>query len=273
MTDGKKIKKLWDLYENAVQDPSYTVDVVDELYSRVFRKSPKQLREDFCGTFAVGREWIKRGRGRRALGLDISEPVAKEAVRRNGALLTPAEQKRAAIHCRDVRSVTKTKADVVLAENFSFFVFKERNELLQYFKACHRSLDKKGIVILDVIGGPEFTEAPRVYREMRDAPTRSGRMRQKYSHTWCQRRYDPSTAFGLYSIGFEVGGKKIRHAFTYDWRVWTVPEIRDCLRDAGFDEVKVFLDEEMAKLTINEVSSLPNTFETWLCLVVGIKRK
>ena len=35
-------------------------------------------------------------------------------------------------------------------------------------------------------------------------------------------------------------GTKLRKAFTYDWRLWTIPEIRECLADAGFRRSHVY---------------------------------
>lgn len=273
MNSQKKIPELWSLYECAVQDPAYSVDVADDIYRRIFRKAPSRLREDFCGSFAVGREWVKRGRQRRAVGLDFSPDSAAQALSRNSELLTPEEQRRIEFILSDVRTVTRSKVDIILAENFSFFVLKQRKELLDYFKACYRSLDKNGVFVLDVIGGAGFVDTPRVERRFnRVAKPRAG-MPKTFTHTWNQRHYDPATAFGLYTIGFEVGKKKIPDAFSYDWRVWTVPELRDCLADAGFDEVKLFWDGENKKPSLKEVVTIPNEWECWLSVLVGVKRK
>ncbi len=273
MRDKENLTKLWALYEAAVQDPPRTVDVVDDVYRRIFRTAPLTLREDFCGTFAVGREWIKRGSKRRALGLDLSKPVARAAVRYNRELLSSEEQRRAAIRCSDVRTVTRGKTDVILAENFSYFVFKKRTELLEYFKACYRSLGKNGLVALDFIGGPEFLLTPFVERQTRRISPPQPGLPKKFAYTWNQLRYDPATAFGLYSIGFEFDGKTIPNAFLYDWRVWTLPEIRECFHDAGFDEMKIFWDDyDEPKEKLPEVRTIKNTPDAWLCLLVGIKR-
>ena len=36
------------------------------------------------------------------------------------------------------------------------------------------------------------------------------------------------------------GGGTLRRAFTYKWRLWTIPEIREVLAEAGFREVTVY---------------------------------
>lgn len=270
--DMKDLEQLWDLYEAAVQDPPYTVKVVETIYSKIFRRAPETLREDFCGTFAVGRSWIQSHAERRALGLDISKRVIRAATRRNRTLLAADEQRRARVVCADVRTVERVKADIILAENFSFFALKTRRGLLDYFEACYRSLKGEGAVVLDMVGGKNFLETPHSEKQKkRISPPREG-LPKRFTYIMNQENYDPSTAFGRYSIDFELGKKRVRNAFTYDWRVWTLPEVRECLLEAGFDEVKIFWDDEKKRFSIREISSIPNRWGLWLCLVVGVKR-
>lgn len=33
----------------------------------------------------------------------------------------------------------------------------------------------------------------------------------------------------------------LKHAFTYHWKMWTIPEILELLREAGFEEVHVWM--------------------------------
>jgi len=35
-------------------------------------------------------------------------------------------------------------------------------------------------------------------------------------------------------------GTELKNAFTYDWRLWTVPELREALANAGFRKVTVW---------------------------------
>jgi hypothetical protein len=39
----------------------------------------------------------------------------------------------------------------------------------------------------------------------------------------------------------------MKHAFTYTWRVWSLPEARDVLLDAGFKNVKVYWEGDDEK--------------------------
>ena len=35
-------------------------------------------------------------------------------------------------------------------------------------------------------------------------------------------------------------GSRLKKAFTYDWRLWTLPEIRELLDEAGFSRITVY---------------------------------
>ena len=39
-------------------------------------------------------------------------------------------------------------------------------------------------------------------------------------------------------------GSKIKQAFSYSWRLWTAPELRDVLLEAGFRKVTVYWEGE-----------------------------
>ncbi len=44
-------------------------------------------------------------------------------------------------------------------------------------------------------------------------------------------------------IHFELpDGSRMDKAFRYEWRLWTIPEIREILQEAGFSKVTVYLE-------------------------------
>ena len=50
-----------------------------------------------------------------------------------------------------------------------------------------------------------------------------------------RKKYNPITGEGLFYIHFKFDdGSRIKRAFTYDWRVWTLPELKEILSEAGF---------------------------------------
>ena len=39
-------------------------------------------------------------------------------------------------------------------------------------------------------------------------------------------------------------GSRIKKAFSYDWRLWTLPEIREVMEEAGFSNTRVYWEDE-----------------------------
>jgi hypothetical protein len=56
-----------------------------------------------------------------------------------------------------------------------------------------------------------------------------------FDHVWEQRSFDPVTHRVDCRIHFRCrDGSRLDDAFAYDWRMWTLPELLDLLREAGF---------------------------------------
>ena len=78
-------------------------------------------------------------------------------------------------------------------------------------------------------------------------------------------------------IHFEKpSGKRMKRAFAYDWRLWTILELREGLSEVGFVTTEVYwegVDEESGEgdgiFTLEE--NAENT-ESWIAYVVGVKQ-
>jgi SAM-dependent methyltransferase len=227
-----------DLYERSVQDPPSECDFVEqvwgEFHSARRRSRPARrcmvIREDFCGTAAVAIEWVRRGRGRRAFGVDLDQAVLARARMLAARRLSPAMRRRLTLLNADVRGAAAPRADAILALNFSYFVFKTRAALRRYLRGVHQSLKPGGLIILDAYGGSDsFTET----REEQDF--------DGFTYVWDQHSYNPVTHEVINHIHFRFpDGSELRRAFTYDWRLWTLPELRELLAEAGFRSVTVY---------------------------------
>jgi len=115
---------------------------------------------------------------------------------------------------------------VTVAFNFSYFIFKQRRQLLRYFKSARDGLRDQGIFVIDLYGG---ADAQQRMLENRDHDT--------FEYVWDQDLFDPITHHVVNHIHFEFrDGSKLRKAFSYDWRLWTMPELRDLLDEAGFSK-------------------------------------
>ena len=64
-----------------------------------------------------------------------------------------------------------------------------------------------------------------------------------FTYVWDQNTFDAITHDVTNFIHFEFqDGTKLKRAFRYDWRFWTMPELREVLEEAGFSKVHVYWD-------------------------------
>jgi SAM-dependent methyltransferase len=224
--------KHW-LYQEAVQSPEQHFDFFDRVYKERNTRKPRSLKEDFCGTALLAREWVLLREDNTAIGVDLDAPTLRWGREHNLDDLQKHEQKRVVLKRDNVLNVTRPKTDLVVALNFSYNIFHSRVALREYFVAARKSLKKGGLFIGDIFGG---WEAQKPMEER----TRYG----GFTYVWDQTSYDPIANFGEYNIHFEFhDGGGIRRAFTYRWRLWTIPEITEILGEAGFDKVAIYWDE------------------------------
>ncbi|MFP4144693.1 MAG: SAM-dependent methyltransferase [Phycisphaeraceae bacterium] len=268
MTRQAKAKQAdkYALYQQAVQDPETEIAFLERAYRSHFGRTPRVLREDFCGAFAVCCEWAKK-RGRSAVGVDVDPEPLAWGREHNLAKLDAEARKRVRTLEQDVREVRGPRADVVAAANFSFWIFEQRAELLRYFKAARRNLAREGVLVLDMMGGSEsYVEEQEEVRRCRG-----------FRYVWEQVRFDPVSSTGRWHIHFRFpDGSELTRAFSYDWRLWTIPEVRELLEEAGFDESHVYwegTDPETGEgdgqwRKVRSAASDP----AWIAYVVAVKR-
>lgn len=193
-------------------------------------RRPLHLREDFCGTALLCTHWAKSHPERTATGLDIDRPTLEWGRAHNLPKIGPAAA-RVTLLEHDVLVPTRRKVEVIGAYNYSYQIFRDRKVLLQYFRAAYRSLTDDGLFVLDALGGPETTR-PRIERR---------RVSGGWTYIWEQERYDVINAGFLCHISFEFrDGTALRRAFTYDWRQYSLSELRDLLHEAGFVGVDAY---------------------------------
>jgi len=220
----------YELYERAVQDPEGDVVRVRRMFERVYGRRPHTLREDFCGTAVFAAAWVAAHGESRAVGIDLDPEPLAWGRRTHVEKLRPDQAARLRLVLGDVRTARTAKVDVAVAFNFSFFLFKTRPELLAYFRHVRAGLSAEGLFVLDAYGGPESYER-------REERRRCG----GFTYVWDQHRFDPITHHAVCHIHFEFrDGSRMRRAFSYDWRLWTIPELREILAEAGFSETTVY---------------------------------
>jgi SAM-dependent methyltransferase len=246
------------LYELAVQDGEAEVALVDRILRRHGRR-PLRLREDFSGTALVSSEWVRRGRARTAVAVDI-DPAVHEWARAHRMPSLGEASERLRLVGGDVRASPGRGFDAVVALNFSYSVFKRREELRDYLRRARGALAPGGVMILDAFGG---WEAQKELVERR-------RIRGGVTYVWEQESFDPITHHIRCAIHFEVAGRRrLRRAFHYDWRLWTLPELTELLREAGFEEVYVLWDVAAGPGARYAARRRATNQPGWLAYVVG----
>jgi len=255
-------------YQHSVQEPDHEVRVFDQVYRDAFNTKPLTLREDFCGTFAVSCEWAKSDKNRQAVGLDICPETLDWGIENNLGKLKAKVAERVEVLEQDVRSRTVPQVDVLAAQNFSFWCFKTRAEVVNYFKIAYENLGEKGVMVMDMMGGKECYAS-----DVTDKRTII-KGKDGFKYHWEQAYFNPVTADCSFFIHFKFGdGSMINKAFEYHWRFWTIPEVREMLAEAGFSISKVYWDiaDEDEDADWQAVDEAPND-DSWLCYVVGVKQ-
>jgi SAM-dependent methyltransferase len=217
-------------YQQAVQAPESEIAVIERVFAKQRGRPPRRLREDFCGTASLSCAWAAHHRDNHAIGIDIDPECLGWGRRHNLRELGALAQSRVKLVEGDVRDIGHEPVDVTAAFNFSYFILRTRPELLRYFRAAHASLCPDGILFLDVYGGPEAQQPLVTRRRFRD-----------FTYVWEQKSFDPIGCLGTNAIHFEFpDGSALRNAFRYDWRLWSLPELRDLLSEAGFARSEVY---------------------------------
>jgi len=217
------------LYEQSVQNVEVEVKFIDRVFRKEFGRTPSFIREDFCGTALLCSEWIKRRSANTALGVDYDGPTLDWGRINN---LKPLGKRASAVTLiqDDVRKVDSPKAEVLAATNFSWWGFKTRAELKEYFMISRESLQEDGMLLLDIYGGPE-AQVPQI--EEREV--------EGFDYLWDQDDFNPITGEVRCYIHFRFpDGSRMDNAFSYDWRLWSLPEACDLLEECGYRKVIVY---------------------------------
>lgn len=216
-----------DLYERSVQDPEADVQTMARFFKRFRGREATSMREDFCGTATLSVAWASSRDTRWAVGVDLDVPTLAWGLSHRLEPAPPEVRARVQLLEGDVLAGLGPKTDIGCALNFSYSVFKTRAELRRYFEVARKMLLPDGVFILDAWGGwgsnKQDVDKKRV---------------GGFTYEWEIEHFDPLTHDVVCHIHFSFpDGSRIDRAFTYRWRQWTVPELRELLAEAGFSRV------------------------------------
>ncbi len=219
-----------ELYEQSVQDVEVEVDFLHDTFRELRGREPRLFREDFCGTASACCEWVRRGEDHRAVGVDLDEEVLAWGRANRLSRLAAPERERVRLIQDNVLSAETGQVDLIGAFNFSYYTFRTRDQLRQYFRRACECLVEDGILFLDAFGGSETQE------ELKEKTKHDG-----FTYVWHQAEFHPVTGYIRCHIHFRFpDGSKLKKAFSYEWRLWSLPEIRELLVEAGFRRVTVY---------------------------------
>ncbi|KAL6616407.1 hypothetical protein ACP70R_038677 [Stipagrostis hirtigluma subsp. patula] len=244
---------------------------------------PLHLQEDFCGTALLSTEWIRADARRTAIGLDLDLESLEWCLENNlskigadgysrmllfhGNVLQPKEARLVkqkvsdlvqGLHVDNDNGSSGSNSyeqsdpanpkciahlmsqaalpgrDIICAFNYSCCCLHSRKDLVLYFRHTLNALSKRGgIFVMDVYGGASSERKLRLQRKF-----------PSFTYFWEQEEFDIISRQTRISLHFQAGKKQmLRHAFTYHWRLWSIPEIKDCLEEAGFKSIHVWIRE------------------------------
>lgn len=218
----------YDLYERAAQWPRMQAAFLRALLPDDC-EAPV-LGEDFSGTGGVARAWVRHVPGAWAVCAD-HDPEPLQRCRDIDRLTT---------RCQDVMAVND-KAHAIAVLNFSICEWLTRPQLLAYLRHARSRLEKDGVFVADLYGGEDAFAIGESDVEIREPEPGAGALPEGVRYVWEQREADPLTARVVNAMHFQLpSGAWLRDAFVYDWRLWSVPELREAMHEAGFARTEVY---------------------------------
>ena len=161
------------------------------------------------------------------------------------------------------------KFDVLAAQNFSFWLFKTREGVRDYFQHAHANLADEGIIVIDMMGGGQcFEEGHTDVKKIKNG-------KKGFKYLWHQSRFNPITNDAIFHISFLFkDGSRLDRAFVYNWRFWSIPEVTELLREAGFSDALIYWEdsnEDGEDLGTWSRHTVAESQPSWIAYIIGIK--
>lgn len=245
-----------DLYELCAQYPPRDVALLRAIHGR----GPRILGEDFSAGAALSRAWVESGG--RAVACDHDASVLDRASGLPGLVTRRCDVLRA-----------RDPVDVLFVGNFTIGEFHERSRLLAYLRHARARLQPGGIFACDLYGGVDAYQTGTLDED------RLGPGGERIRYTWEQVTACPLSARVVNAMHFRVRPSRGRayalpRAFEYDWRLWSPPELRDALLEAGFRHVAFYhrfhhAEDDAGGVHVRPLEPGEPIEEAWFLFVVG----
>ena len=196
------VEEKYQLYENSVQCHDADIDFINAQFETFSGRKPLVLREDFGGTGMLACNWTKQSPEHLSYAVDLDpEPIAY-GKKTHFQTLNEEEKTRMHYVQGNVLDSYPFKADVTVAFNFSYFIFKTRKQLVEYFSKVREGLKEDGVFFLDLFGGTDAYEESVEETE-----------HDSFSYFWDCDKYNPITNECQYYIHFEKMEKGMTRYF------------------------------------------------------------
>jgi len=223
------------LYQESVQCPEAEVDFMSKTFEALKGRKALSVKEDFGGTGYLSVEWAKSDPQRTAIVVDIDKPTLDWGQKHNAESAGSEVASRVQYIEADVRNIAEPKVDITNAFNFSYCIFETRDEMRKYFEIAREGLKDDGILVLDLFGGTEAMDVLEEETELEDFDA---------TYRWEHVSFNPINNHMECAIHFDFDdGSSMENAFTYAWRLWSIPEIRELLLEAGFKNARIYWEE------------------------------
>ncbi len=234
MSKNPKVFDKYHYYQRSVQNAENEIEFFNEKFEELRNRKAHTLREDFCGTGMITCGWAAQGEEFESWGIDLDPEPVEYGKAHHLVKLDPSAQKRVHYLLENVLTAKTPKVDICFAFNFSYFIFKERAKLIDYFKKVREALADDGVFFIDLFGGPE---SQTIMTDVMD--------HGDFKYYWDCLEFNPINNHCKFAIHFKRRGEKKReNAFVYEWRLWSMPELRDILAEAGFSKTVAYWEGE-----------------------------
>jgi len=233
MEDLRIEPSKYELYQKSVQNVKKEVEFLKKTYRLLYNKIPTTFREDFCGTAMLSCEWVKSNVLNTAIGIDLDQETLDWGIKNNIENLSSGSD-RIKLKKQNVLDEynTNEKFDIICSLNYSHFLLQKRKELVKYFKNVSNNLDSKGLFILDFYGGSHIF------------------IDHKYQHNKSSNFYEFSgkqmnilNNQSKCSLNYKIKKNKFKPLFSFEFRIYSIIELKEALEESGFNEFKLFIKE------------------------------
>lgn len=233
MDSNKSKSDKFNLYQKSVQNVKIEVEFFRKCYRMIYNKVATKFREDFCSTALLSCEWVRNNVMNIAVGLDIDPEALAWGLENNvNNLNSGSDRIRLLNHNVLTPYDEKEKFEIICSLNYSHFLLTKRKDLFTYFNNVHKSLDNKGIFILDFYGGSHIYEDHKYQQE-----------KSHHFYQFSGKQMNILNNQSLCSLNYKVGKNKFVPHFKFDFRIYSIIEMKEILEEVGFKKFKLHIKE------------------------------